>query len=182
LLWLMTAACGGRAATSGAEHPAPSPRVIPLARAIVLETAGAPPPDTSVTFTAGEPRTIILRHGPPDNVVFAEVQFPPKAFGDSGRAVRVELRPRPGIYGVDLTSSLPVRGGATIVFKYARYFSAPARARQVYGSDVAFERALAVGELQPDGRLNLLPSTRPASDNLSAVVRASGGYLVAAPE
>jgi hypothetical protein len=178
----MTAACGGRATTKNAEHTTPSPRVIPLARAILLETSGSPPTDTSVTFTAGEPRTIILRHGPPDNVVFAELQFPPEAFADSGRAVRVDLRPRPRIYGVDFTASLPMRAGGTIVFKYARYFSAPARARQVYGSDVAFERALAVGELQPDSMLKLLPSDRPASDNLSAVVRESGSYLVAAPE
>jgi hypothetical protein len=135
-----------------------------------------------VTFTAGEPRTIILRHAPPDNVVFAELIFPANAFADSGRAVRVDLRPRPGIYGVDLTTSYALRGGATIVFKYARYFRAPARARMVYGSDVVFEKALAVGELRPDSLLRLLPSTRPASDNLSAIVRASGSYLVAAPE
>jgi len=181
-LWLVTAACGGRAPAAGGERPAPTPRVIPLARAIVLETTGAPPPDTSVTFTAGAPRTIILRHGPPDNVVFAEVVFPANAFADSGRAVRVDLRPRRGVYGVDLTTSYAMRGGATIVFKYARYFSAPARARAVYGTDIAFEKVLAVGQLQPDSTLNLLPSTRPASDNLSAIIRASGSYLVAAPE
>lgn len=181
LLWLITAACGGRAATNRAEHAAPSPRVIPLARAVVLETGGSPPRDTNVTFIAGAPRTIILRHGPPDNVVFAELVFPANAFGDSGREVRVELHPRPGVYGVDLSTSLPMRS-ATMVFKYARYFSAPARARAVYGTDVAFERALAVGQLQPGDMLKLLPSTRPASDNLSAIVRESGSYLVAAPE
>jgi hypothetical protein len=148
----------------------------------VLETAGPPPPDTSVTFITGEPRTIILRHGPPDNVDFAELVFPADAFADSGQTVRVDLRPRPGVYGVDLATTLPMRRAATIVFKYARYFSAPARARTVYGSDAAFERALAVSELQPGGMLMLLPSIRPASDNLSAVVRASGSYLVAAPE
>ncbi|HEY7637459.1 MAG TPA: hypothetical protein VH763_18050 [Gemmatimonadales bacterium] len=178
----MAVACGGRAATSSGERAAPSPRVIPLARAIVLETSGSPPSDTSVTFTAGEPRTIILRHGPPDNVVFAELIFPPNAFADSGRAVRVDVRPRPGVYGVDLGTTLSLRSGATIVFKYARYFSAPARARAVYGSDVAFERALAVGEVLPAGTLNLLPSTRPAADNLSANIRTPGRYLVAAPE
>jgi hypothetical protein len=153
-----------------------------MTRAIELETSGSPPPDTSVTFTAGEPRTIILRHAPPDNVVFAEVVFPAKAFADSGRAVRVELRPRRGIYGVDLNTSLPMRSPATIVFKYARYFSAPARARMVYGSDVAYERALAIGELQSGEMLNLLPSSRPTADNLSAAIRSSGSYLVAAPE
>jgi hypothetical protein len=181
-LGLLTAACGGGAPASRGEQPAPSPRVIPLARAIVLGTAGSPPPDTNVAFTTGAPRTIILRYGPPDNVVFAELIFPANAFADSGQTVRVDLRPRPGVYGVDLTTSYAMRGGATIVFKYARYFSAPARARAVYGSDIAFEKALAVGEVQSDSMLNLLPSTRPAADNLSAIIRASGRYLVAAPE
>jgi hypothetical protein len=147
-----------------------------------LETSGSPPPDTSVSFIAGEPRTILLRHGPPDNVVFAELVFGATAFGDSGQSVRVTLRPRRGVYGIDLTASLPMRSGATIIFKYARFFSAPDRARSVYGSDVAFERALAVGELQPDSNLILLPSTRPSSDNLSAAIRSAGSYLVAAPE
>ena len=182
MLWLVTAACGGAAPTKSAEPAAPSPRVIPLARAVVLETSGSPPPDTSVTFTAGEPRTIILRQRPPDNVVFAELLFGAKAFGDSGRAVRVEVHPRPGVYGIDFSTTLPLRDGATIVFKYARYFTAPARGRAVYGNDVALERALAVGELRPDSALNLLPSTRPSSDNLSAVIRVAGSYLVAAPE
>ena len=86
------AACGGRA-SSGAKGAEPTPsRVIPLASAIVLETAGPPPSDTAVTFTAGEPRTIVLRHGPPENVVFAEVSFDAGTFhADSGRPVKVEI-------------------------------------------------------------------------------------------
>jgi hypothetical protein len=71
---------------------------------------------------------------------------------------------------------------ASVTFKYARYFSAPARARAVYGGDLAYERALAVGRLLPDARLALLPSTRPAADNLRASLPAAGGYLVAAPQ
>jgi hypothetical protein len=158
-------------------------RIIPFANAIVLETAGPPPADTTVTFTAGQARTIVLRHGPPENVVFAELVFPPGAFGaDSGREVRVDVRPRPGVYGLDFTTSLALGAGAALVFRYPRYFSAPARARAVYGSDVLFERALAIGQLQPDGRLVLLPSTRPASDNLRAALPAPGSYVVAAPQ
>jgi hypothetical protein len=181
--WLCLAvACGGRATTAG---PKPGPggviRVVPLDSALVLETAGPPPPDTSVTFNAGVFHTIVLRHGPPDNLAFAELQFPPRAFAaDSGRPVTVTVRPRPGVYGVDVTTSLPLGTGASLTFKYARYFSAPARARAAYGSDVLYERALAIGQLQAAGRLGFLQSTRPASDNISAALSGSGSYLVAA--
>lgn len=178
------AACGGRA-SSGAKGAEPTPsRVIPLASAIVLETAGPPPSDTAVTFTAGEPRTIVLRHGPPENVVFAEVSFAAGTFhADSGRPVKVEIHPRPGLYGIDLVTSVPFSEGASVVFKYPRYFSAPAKARAVYGSDPLYERALAIGQMLGTGQtLALLPSTRPAPDNLQAALPAAGTYLVAAPE
>lgn len=173
-------ACGRRPGTRTTPDPSAG-RVVMMAAAIVLETAGPPPSDTAVSFTTGLTRTIVLRHGPPENVVFAEVDFPPKAFdADSGLPVQVELHPRPGVYGLEVMSTLPLRGGATITFKYPRYFSAPARARQAFGTDVLFERALAVGQVRPDGQLALLPSTRPASDNLRSALPAPGIYLVAA--
>jgi len=183
-LCLALAACGGHAG-GGAKPVDPSAvRIVPLAAAIVLETAGPPPSDTSVTFPAGAPRTIVLRHGPPEDVVFAELSFAPGAFrADSGRPVTVRVRPRPGVYGLELSASAPFGDGASVVFKYARYFLAPARARARYGSDVEYERALAIGQLMPAGpSLALQPSTRPAADNLQAAVPAPGTYLVAAPE
>jgi hypothetical protein len=156
---------------------------LPLARVIVLETSGPPPSDTSVTFAAGEARTIVLRHGPPENIVFARLTFLADAFADSGQTVKVDLHPRPGVYGLDLTTSLPFREkGANLVFEYARFFSAPGRARQVYGSDITFEQALAIGRLLPDAHIELLPPSRPAADNLSAELPAQGSYLVAAPQ
>jgi hypothetical protein len=182
--WLcLAAACGGRASTRNATEPSVA-RIVPLAAAIVLETSGPPPSDTTVEFITGEPRVIVLRHGPPENVEFAEVTFPPGAFlGDSGHMVKVEVRPRPGVYGLEVITSLPLAHEASVTFKYARYFSAPARARQVYGSDVQYERALSVGQLIPSGPLlALLPSTRPAADNLRGPMPAAGTYLVAAPE
>jgi hypothetical protein len=183
--WLLAllAACGGRAPSAAGDAGTSPPRVVPLSRALLLETAGPPVPDTSVTFTAGTPRAIVLRHGPPEYIVFAELWFEPRAFGaDSGREVRVDVRPRPGIYGLDVTSSIPLRAGASVSFRYARFFSSSARARKTYGNDALYERALAVGQLRPDSTLALLPSTRPASDVLRAPVPASGSYLVAAPE
>jgi hypothetical protein len=136
-----------------------------------------------VTFPAGTPQTIVLRHGPPENIVFARLAFSADAFADTGQAVTVDLHPRPGVYGIDLATSRPLRAkGATLVFEYARFFSAPARARQVYGSDVAFERELAIGLLLPDAHIELLPSFRPAADNLRAELPSPGSYLVAAPQ
>jgi hypothetical protein len=182
--WLcLVVACGGRATAAGRNGPEPAgvTRVVPLDSAFVLETSGPPPADTSVTFTAGVSRIIVLRHGPPDNLAFVELEFPPAAFAaDSGRPVTVGIHPRPGIYGVDVTTSHSLARGASLTFKYARYFSAPARARAAYGSDVLYERALAIGRLQSSGKLALLPSTRPASDNLRSALPGPGSYLVAA--
>jgi hypothetical protein len=177
----LIAGCGARQPAAQTPNPTSAARTLPLARVIVLETSGPPPSDTSVSFVAGTPRVIVLRHGPPENIVFARLSFAARAFADSGQTVTVDVRPRPGVYGLDLATSLPLRE-ATVVFDYARYFSAPARARQVYGSDVAFERALAVGRLLPESQIELLPSTRPAPDNLEAKVPAVGRYLVAAPQ
>jgi hypothetical protein len=181
MIALLVAGCGGRAATPAHVDPN-APRMVPVGAAIVLETSGPPPSDTTVEFAAGAPHVIVLRHGPPENAVFAEVMFPPTAFRtDSGRLVRVELRPRPGVYGLDILPSLPLANGASVTFKYARYFLAPARAREIFGSDVVFEKALAVGQLLPStAQLALLPSTRPAPDNLQGPVPAAGTYLVAA--
>jgi hypothetical protein len=128
------------------------------------------------------PRTIVLYHEG-ENITFARLTFESGAFADSGRTVQVDVRPRPGIYGLDVTTSLPLRGNqASVTFEYARYFSAPARAQVVYGSHLTFERALAVGRLLPEGTVELLPSTRPAADNLLAVLPSAGSYLVAASQ
>lgn len=182
-LCLAAAACGGSRSPGEGTNAAPTgARSVPLAEAIVLETAGSPPPDTTVTFIAGEPRVIVLRHGPPAYIVFAELVFPPPAFAEHGREVRVEVHPRPGVYGLDITTSLPIRDSAAVIFKYPRYFAAPARARAIYGSDVAYERALAIGRLMPGGMLALLPSTRPFPDVLQAPLPAAGSYLAAAPQ
>jgi hypothetical protein len=152
-----------------------------MASLFQLETGGPPPGDTSLTFVSGTPRLVVLYHAG-ESIAFARLRFEPAAFGDSGQTVEVRIRPKPGIYGFDLASSLPLRPGqAAATFVYGRYFSAPARARQVYGSDVAFERALSVGQLLADGQVSLLPTDRPAPDNLRAALPAPGSYVVAAP-
>lgn len=188
--WLLVSLIGGVLACGGRRPAVPvpesaatpsAPRLLPLARVFVLETSGPPPPDTSVTFITGSSRVITLYHSG-ESIDFAQLSFEAGAFGDSGRTVRVDVHPRPGIYGLDVTTSLPLRGGAAAVtFEYARYFSAPARARQIYGNDVAFERVLAVGQLLPDNQVELLPSSRPAAENLRAALPAPGSYIVAGP-
>jgi hypothetical protein len=184
LISLAAAGCGGRKpAPAAPDAGLTAPRVLDLTRTIVLETSGPPPSDTSVTFRAGDERSIVLRHGPPENILFATLSFGPNAFADSGQTVRVDVHPRPGVYGLEFSTSLALRSrGATLEFAYARFFSAPARAGQVYGSDVAYERALAVGHLLPDKRLELLPSSRPAADVLRAGLPGPGVYFVAAPQ
>ena len=180
---LLTWACGSkRPAPAAAPEVPTAARVLPLNRVLVLETSGSPPSDTSVSFPAGTLRTIVLRQGPPENIVFARLNFSAGAFPDSGQTVTVEVKPRPGVYGLDVALSKPLRGGATVTFEYARYFSASQRARQVYGSDAAFERALAVGHMLPEGQIELLPTVRPELDHVAAPVATAGSYLVAAPQ
>ena len=159
-----------------------APRVLPLANVFQVETAGPSPPDTSVTFTTGSPRNIVLYHSG-ESIAFARLAFDAAAFGDSGQTVQVEIQPRPGLYGLDFTTSVPLRPGmAAVTFVYGRYFTAPARARQVYGSDVGFERELAVGRVLPNNQVELLPSSRPAADNLRATLPSAGSYIMAAPQ
>ncbi len=75
---------------------------------------------------------------------------------------------------------IPARG-ATIKFKYPVHFEPPRDAVTRYGSLARFEQALAVGMLADGTNFALLPSLRPASDNLEAALPGPGTYMVAAP-
>lgn len=153
---------------------------MPLAAVYQLESTGAPPPDSAVIATAGLPRTVVLRHAPPDNVVFAEVAFDSAAFqATAGREVEIRVTPRPGVYGITLSTSAPFTA-ARITFAYPVHFFAPAGARARYGGDLGVERALAIARLDGEA-VTFLPSTRPATDHLSTVVTQPGTYLVAVP-
>lgn len=153
---------------------------LPVSGIYQLESTGAPPPDTTVVTPAGLPRTIVLRHAPPDNVVFAEVGFDSAAFlVPRGQQVEIQVTPTPGAYGLTLRTSAPF-SAASITFSYPVHFFAPAGARTRYGSDIEVERILAIARL--DGDLaTFLPSVRPATDELRTVVQRAGTYLVAAP-
>ena len=63
----------------------------------------------------------------------------------SGDSATVRIAMTPGLFGVDLSTEDSVKEGAHIVFSYAIHFIAPAAAREVYGSEIRFERFLGVG-------------------------------------
>lgn len=148
---------------------------------LVLEAWGASPNDTAVTFAVAAGRVVILRHGPPDNTVFAELAVPPDSLAGGQDSIRVVVRPRPGLYGVDIEANRPLTARAKLTFKYPVHFSPPVAIRERYANRGAFERALGIGQVTGDDRIILLPSTQPASDNLEAVIPGVGRYLVAAP-
>lgn len=177
-------ACGPTATPSSLQSgPAPAAVLAP-ADLYVLEMTGIPAEDTVVTFPAGHPRTIILRHGEPDNSPFLEVVFSAEAFPETGSpdSVSVTVRPRAGVYGVEIAASVEPEPGGTIQFKYPVHFAAPVEALARYGSQTRFERALSLAYLREDGRWQLLESERPGRDNLQARLRGTGSYLVVAPK
>lgn len=182
VLSLLLAATGcARKRAAGRVAPDVTPlRTMPADSVFVLEAGGTPPADTVVRIAPGRRRAVVLRHGPPDQAAFAIVEFGDSAF-TGGDSAQVTIRPRPGVYGLDITSDRPFQGGR-ITFKYARHFAAPTAARERYGDDVKFERQLAVGRLPGDGRIILLPTRRPTADNVSAELDGPGAYVVAGPK
>jgi hypothetical protein len=179
-------AAGCHRAAPGVEGPTPGPPLGSYAASEVftVEVWGAPAPDTVVTFAAADGRTIVLRHGPPDNTVFAEVALPANAMSAPGGrdSVTLSIRPVPGVYGVTLESDAALALPIVLTFKYPIHFAAPADSRSRYATDVLFEQALAVALVEGDGtRFQTLRSTRPASDNLQVVISALGRYQLVAP-
>jgi hypothetical protein len=181
---LALGACRSRPPGQGGEPVAPqTPNLrLPVTQLFVLETWGAPPLDTSLVLRPGSGRTVLLRHAPPDNTVFAELSLPAAVFAASlADSIHLRLEPRPGVYGLTISSTPAFTAGAILTFKYPVHFAAPQAIRQKYGNTAQFERALGIGVQESDGRYRLLPSTRPAADNLSATIPGPGVYLVAAP-
>lgn len=184
-------ACGRGAAAPGGAAPKrddSKPKVVlPSEQLYVLEASGLLPEDTTITFVSGQPRTVMLRHGPPDNTVFLQLNFPAGAFPapkDSlapRDSVRIAIHPQAGLYAVDIQMNLTPEKGATIQFKYPVHFAAPNAAIARYGSRARYERALMIGIGMDSTSVGLLESERPASDNLRSAFLGSGTYLVAAP-
>jgi len=155
----------------------------PLAEVFVLEASGGQPEDTVLSVASGTPRVVVVRRSAPDYGIFAMLQFPEKTLTAPAGATEAKLTisPRPGLYGLDLAVVGTVSDGPTIVFSYGTHFVAPAGARQRYGSNLAFEKELAIARLEENGQVVFLPTSRPGSDILSAPLSGPGRYLVAAP-
>ncbi len=171
---------------TGAKAPVPFTgdphRIYALSQVYLLQKSEPPVADTTVRVRRGVARVIMLRHAAPDYLTFAELRLPAAAFDTTGGdSVDVAIRPRPGVYGVDLTTSAVLKS-ATLTFKYAVHFKAPDEARAALGSDVAFERVLAIGKLGPGETIAFQRSYRPAADNLSTELTAAGSYIVGAPK
>ena len=136
-----------------------------------------------VTIRAGQRRVVVMRRTAPDNSLFTRLEFPAGSLVPrAGDSVRVGIRPRPGLYGLDLEVDGSIGAGAKVTFSYAVHFVAPAGARTRYGSDIGFERQLLVGMVGGDNVVTFLPTTRPGSDMVSASVPGPGRFLVAAPK
>lgn len=187
MLALLVAACGPpKGITPGTAPTVVVPKALaprPLAEVFVLEASGAQPEDTALNVVSGGPRVVVVRRSAPDYGIFAELHFPGKTLTAPIGAsdARLTISPRPSQYGLDLSVAGTVGDGATIVFSYGAHFVAPAGARARYGSNLAFEKELAIGRLEENGQVVFLPTTRAASDVLSAPLAGPGRYLVAAP-
>ena len=126
---------------------------------------------------------VVLRRSAPDFGLFARVErgdstlTAPAGAPDAG----LTLRPRPGEIGLELEVRGKLREGGSILFSYGSHFVAPAGARERYGSDIFFERELAIARLDSTGTVVFLPTRRPGSDMLQAALAGPGRYLVAAP-
>jgi len=153
-----------------------------LSQVILLHVDSLSPDDTVVKVRRGQPRVIVIRHPQPDELAFADLALPAQAFDSTaGDSVTVSVHIRPGLYGLDLTTSAPLKQG-TLTFKYPVHFTAPAEATAAFGSDVAFEHVLAIGKLGPNETIVFQRSSRPASDNLSVALTSAGSYVVGAPK
>jgi len=180
----MIAACGGpRYAPGNGPDPVATVQALPpqpLDRVLILEQAGASPSDTVFRFAAGLGRTILVRHAPPDNAIFAIVAIPP----DSGAAdsITVTLQPSPGRYGLALTASPRLPSGGTITFSYAVHFQAPSTLDTSRYRDARdYARWLGIGRVLDGDRVRFLAFSHPAADMLRAPLNGQGVYVVAAP-
>jgi len=184
---LLLAACGPPSGIKPGGVPANAPAPVlaprPIAQVFVLEASGAAPEDTVVEVRRTVRRVIVLRRSAPDFGLFAtlDIGTSTDTTATAGAGARVRLHPLPGLYGLEIAIEGQVADSAAILFSYGAHFVAPAGARERYGSNLAFEKALAIGRVGDDGIVVFLPTSRPGSDMVSAPLQGPGRYFVAAP-
>ncbi len=154
-------------------------RTAPRGETSPVEVGGIAPSDTVVMVRRGEPRVIILRHGPPERAEFVELTLPPTVFARAAKdTVRVTIKPRPGVYGVDLSADADWGPGTQIAFKYAVHFYPPADAVRMYRTLTEIDRRLTVARREQNGDLTIYLSTRPAPDVLRAFIPGGGMWVM----
>lgn len=153
-----------------------------MAKVWIPELAGTTPADTTVIFPADSGRTVIIRHGPPDNAIFALIEFAPGALvSPSGTLAQVIIHPIPGRVGVEILTPDTFKEGAEATISYAIHFQAPSDALAKFGSAGRFEQALSAAKMLPDGRLQFLKTDRPAADMVRFAISAPATYFLATP-
>ncbi|MEO6068719.1 MAG: hypothetical protein ABJB33_00970 [Gemmatimonadota bacterium] len=154
-------------------------RRVPHDEAEPVEVGGIAPNDTVVTIHRGEARVVIMRHGPPDRTEFVELTLPSTVFAkDSKDSVRVTIKTRPGMYGVDLSADADWGPGTEIAFKYAVHFYPPAGSLRQYRALTEVDRRLTVARREENGDLTIYHSTHPAPDVLRALIPGDGTYVM----
>lgn len=185
-LLLLLAACGSRNQFINPTGPAAAPKTVTgppvgLDAVWILERSGASPPDTTVTFLASAGRTIVMRHGAPDNAIFAILEVPPAGIiARKGDSVTFRLSPSAGRYGVSLETTDSLAKGVRLTFFYAIHFQEPSEATLKYPTPGQFEQATAAGHTLGNNQLQFVVSERPAADMIRFPVTASGVWLLAA--
>jgi hypothetical protein len=144
------------------------------------DRSGISPPDTVVRFAGATGRTIVLRHAPPDNAIFAIVTVPSDSTATD--SVTISLQVTPGRYGLNVLGEPRLPAGSVLTFSYAIHFQAPPEVPSAaHPTTARYAEWLAIGRLAADGRLQYLPTTRPGRDLLRIVLGENGEYVIAAP-
>jgi len=155
---------------------------MPVDRVWILEQAGPSPTDTTVTFSAALGRTVIVRHGPPDDAVYVVIEFPPATVVPrTGDSARVVVAPLPGRFGLALRTNDSLGVGVRMTFSYATHFQAPSDAIQRYPTATRFEQSMGAARMSDDGQVQFVNTTRPAADMIRFLVPGPGTYVLAAP-
>ncbi len=149
----------------------------------MLDQTGPSATDTIVWFNPAKPRTVMLRHAPPDNAVYAIVDVPAGAVAPAaGDSASISIAPTPGRYALSISTSGALTGSLVVTFSYATHFQAPSDALARYPSPTRFDQAMGAGVLEGADMIRFLPTTRPAADMMQFTVSAPGTYVLAAPK
>ncbi len=155
---------------------------VPVGQVWILEQAGPSPTDTSVTFLASEGRRIMIRHGAPDNAVYAIIDIPAAAIAPTrGDSAIVTVAPLPGRFGLDITSPGAIGPGVVVTFSYATHFRQPSDADARYASATRFEQSMGAARLDGASTVDFIDSQRPAADMMRFSLPAAGTFVLAAP-